>query len=209
MSKTKKYTSRREFMETISAATAAFSLITGCESSPSKLEKIKGGNPRNVIFILSDDHRYDFMGFMGKPGFLVTSNMDRMAQNGAHLQNAFVTTALCSPSRASILTGQFSHKHGVVDNNTMVPEGTTFFPQYLQEAGYETAFIGKWHMGNESDEPRPGFDRWVSFRGQGKYYDPVLNIDGEKVEARDYITDLLTGYALEWLQQNRIKPFFL
>ena len=209
MSKTKKYTSRREFMETISAATAAFSLITGCESSPLKLEKIKGRNPRNVIFILSDDHRYDFMGFMGKPGFLETPNMDRMAQNGAHLQNAFVTTALCSPSRASILTGQFSHRHGVVDNNSMIPEGTTFFPQYLQETGYETAFIGKWHMGSESDEPRPGFDRWVSFRGQGKYYDPMLNIDGERIEAKGYITDLLTGYALEWLQQDREKPFFL
>ena len=93
----------------------------------------------------------------------------RARQARRHLPNAFVTTALCSPSRASILTGQYAHRHRVVDNNSPIPAGTTFFPQYLQAAGYETAFIGKWHMGGESDAPQPGFDRWVSFRGQGTY----------------------------------------
>ena len=121
--------------------------------SPQKNSKM------NVIFILSDDHRYDFMGFMGKPKFLETPNMDRMAREGAHFENAFVTTSLCSPSRASILTGLFSHKHGIVDNQAPMPEGLTFFPQYLQEGGYETAFMGKWHMGHEDDNPKPGFDK--------------------------------------------------
>ena len=86
--------------------------------------------------------------------------------------NAFVSTSLCSPSRASILTGQYMHHHRVVDNQRPVPEGTMFFPQYLHEAGYATAFVGKWHMGHDDDAPQPGFDHWVSFRGQGEYFDP-------------------------------------
>lgn len=165
--------------------------------------------PKNVVFILSDDHRYDFMGFMGKPDFLETPGMDRMAAEGAHIQNATVSTALCSPSRASILTGQYAHRHGVVDNNAPIREGTVFFPQFLQEAGYETAFFGKWHMGHDTDEPRPGFDRWVSFRGQGDYYNPTLNIDGERKQVQGYTSDILTDYAIEWLEKQQEGPFFL
>ena len=140
--------------------------------------------PRNVVFILSDDHRYDFFSaHPNAPAFLNTPNLDRMATEGAHLANAFVTTSLCSPSRASILTGRYAHNHGVVDNTSPIPEGTRFVQQDLQAAGYATAFFGKWHMGegDADDEPRPGFDRWVSFRGQGAYTDPLLNIDGEQV----------------------------
>lgn len=168
--------------------------------------------PRNIVVILSDDHRYDFMGFHpNAPDFLTTPGMDRMAAEGAHLKNAFVTTALCSPSRASVLTGQYAHRHGVVDNSSPIPVGTQFFPKDLQMAGYETAFIGKWHMGHEDDSPQPGFDRWVSFRGQGVYYNPTLNVDGERVEREGYISDLLTDYALDWLEQRDTgeAPFFL
>ncbi len=201
--------SRRTFMQTLGTLTAAIPMTRlACKSSP-ELHVKSNGKKMNVIFILSDDHRYDFMGFMGKPKFLETPNMDRMAKEGAHLQNAFVTTSLCSPSRASILTGLFSHKHGVVDNNFPVPEGTVFFPQYLQKAGYETAFMGKWHMGHEKDDPRPGFDKWISFMGQGVYYDPEFNIDGKRVKREGYISDLLTDYAVDWLKQKRDKPFFL
>ncbi len=194
---------RRTFLGSL-GATAALTLASplGCSSAPKR---------RNIVFILSDDHRYDFMGFLGKPRFLQTPNMDRMAREGAHLQNAFVSTSLCSPSRATIFTGQYAHTHGVVDNNVDIPAGTVFFPQYLQQAGYQTGFFGKWHMGHDSDEPRPGFDKWVSFRGQGVYYDPELNVDGRRVQRKGYITDLLTDYALEWLEHERDKdrPFFL
>ncbi len=170
--------------------------------------------PKNVVFILSDDHRYDFMSFMeGAPAFLKTPSLDRMAATGAHLSNAFVTTSLCSPSRASILTGRYAHNHGIVDNTSPIPEGTEFFPHLLQEAGYSTAFVGKWHMGEERDSPQPGFDHWVSFRGQGVYFDPLLNIDGENRREQGYITDLLTDHALEWLRRQRRetpeRPFFL
>jgi N-acetylglucosamine-6-sulfatase len=165
---------------------------------------------RNVIFVLTDDHRYDAMGFLGGQKFLHTPNMDAIARNGVHAKNAFVTTALCSPSRASILTGLYAHRHRVVDNNNPVPSGTRFFPQLLQKAGYETAFVGKWHMGGEGDSPQPGFNRWVSFRGQGHYYPHAdgLNVDGKKVAQKGYITEELTDYALDWLK-DRQKPFFL
>ncbi len=171
-----------------------------------------GQTPQNIIFILSDDHRYDYMGFHpNSPDFLETPGMDRMAREGAHLANAFVTTSLCSPSRASILTGQYAFRHGAVDNSFPMKPGTIFFPEQLQKVGYETGFFGKWHIGEAHDDPKPGFDRWVSFRGQGVYYNPVLNIDGEQHKIEGYITDLLTDYAVDWLENGREKdkPFFV
>jgi len=170
------------------------------------------GRRRNVIFILSDDHRYDAMGFLKAQPFLETPAMDRMAREGIHFRNAFVTTALCSPSRASVLTGCYAHKHKIVDNNTAIPRGTVFFPSYMQQAGYKTAFIGKWHMGGEADDPQPGFDHWISFRGQGTYMPSKsgLNINGKRVPQKGYITDELTDYALEWLDGiGKDQPYFL
>jgi len=166
--------------------------------------------PRNVVFILTDDHRFDAIGFLKGQPFLETPHLDSLARDGAHLKNAFVTTALCSPSRASILTGKYAHKHKVIDNNTAIPPGTTFFPSYLQKAGYKTAFIGKWHMGGESDAPQPGFDRWVSFRGQGTYLPSPngLNVDGQNIPQKGYITDELSDYAVEFIQQQK-QPYFL
>jgi N-acetylglucosamine-6-sulfatase len=166
----------------------------------------------NIIFILLDDQRYDAIGFLQGQAFLQTPNMDAIARSGAYLPNAYVTTALCSPSRASILTGQYAHRHRVVDNDSPLPAGLTFFPQYLQKAGYETAFVGKWHMGGPTDHPQPGFDRWVSFKGQGHYlpHKDGLNVDGKQVEQKGYITDELNAYALEWLEKrNAGKPFML
>ena len=167
--------------------------------------------PRNVIFILSDDHRYDFMGFTGVVPWLQTPALDRLAREGAHLRNAFVTTSLSSPSRASILTGLFTHTHTVVDNQAPQPDDLVFFPQYLQQNGYRTAFFGKWHMGNRDDMPQPGFDHWEGFRGQGTYYKTVLNIDGERVafDPALYSTDILTDHAIDFIRANEEQPFFV
>jgi N-acetylglucosamine-6-sulfatase len=171
------------------------------------LQRVRGARPRNVVFILADDRRYDAMGFMSQP-VVRTPSMDRMAQRGVHLRNAFVTTALCSPSRATILTGLYAHQHRVVDNNSPVPPGTVFFPQYLQKAGYQTALFGKWHMGSDDGGPQPGFDRWVSFKGQGTYLPSPdgLNIDGKAVPQKGYISDELTDYALGWLKPLNLRP---
>ena len=177
-------------------------------------ERIPGVTPRNVVFILSDDHRYDAMSFLGHQ-FAETPVMDSLAANGGYLKNALVTTSLCSPSRASILTGLYTFRHRVIDNNRPIPPGTVYFPEYLQKAGYATAFIGKWHMGGETDRPQPGWDHWVSFAGQGHYLPPnpnyTLNVDGSRVKQKGYITTELTDYAVDWLKRQKPgeKPFFL
>ncbi len=169
----------------------------------------RGTKPMNIIFILSDDHRYDFMGFTNAVPGLQTPGMDRLAKEGAHVKNAFVTTALCSPSRASILTGQYAHTHTVVDNSAPLPGNLVFFPQYLQKKGYKTAFMGKWHMGNTGDMPQPGFDQWVSFEGQGLYYGNTLNVNGkrEKLDSNNYITDELTKRAISWMNTVKSNSF--
>ena len=194
-------------------------ITSGC-ADESNTPDLKGKR-KNVIYILTDDQRYDELGFINP--VIETPNMDRLANEGVYFKNAFVTTALCSPSRASILTGQYMHNHGVVDNNKPPPEGTIFFPQHLQSVGYNTAFIGKWHMGERAsasrkpDDPQPGFDHWVSFAGQGEYFPTnkngkpnLLNINGKQVNQKGYITDELTDYALDWLNtRNDEKPFFM
>ena len=164
----------------------------------------------NIVFILIDDQRYDAASALGHP-FLETPHLDRLIERGVLFENAFVTTSLCSPSRASILTGQYAHRHGVLDNRTRLDPETPTFPRELQRAGYRTAFVGKWHMGGTSDEPRPGFDRWVSFPGQGLYYNQTFNVDGERVPRQGYTTDLITDYALEFLDgaEGEDAPFLL
>lgn len=184
-------------------ATAAF----GAEAAQSRAP--------NLVFILTDDQRFDEMGFMNP--VLDTPNIDALARDGVHFRNAFVTTSLCSPSRASILTGQMMHNHGVVDNNAALPAGLELFPARLRAAGYETAFIGKWHMGGAITAPRPEFDFWVSFPGQGNYYpttafgtQAMLNVNGRDVAQRGYITDELTDYAIEFLaNRDAERPFLL
>ena len=167
--------------------------------------------PPNIVLILVDDLRHDVFGHAGHP-FIETPRIDRLAQQGVSFQNAFVTTSLCSPARASFLTGQYMHRHRVVDNQSRIPSGTFTFPQRLQQAGYATAFIGKWHMGGTSDAPRPGFDHWVSFKGQGAYFPKgqKLNVDDKLLPQQEYMTDELTRYAVRWLEQQQSeKPFLL
>jgi arylsulfatase A-like enzyme len=165
----------------------------------------------NVVFILTDDQRADGMSCAGHD-YLRTPNMDRVAAEGARFTNAFVTTSLCSPSRASILSGLYAHAHGVSNNFTDYPAGLDSYPLQLQKNGYATAYIGKWHMGEESDDARPGFDYFVTHKGQGKYFDTEFNFGGDRGREiqQGYYTDRVTDVAVEWLQQQSSeKPFCL
>jgi len=162
----------------------------------------------NVVFILTDDQRWDQLGCEGHP-FLKTPAVDRLATEGARFANMFVTTSLCSPSRASFLSGLYAHSHGVVNNFTDYPAELPSFPRRLQESGYETAYVGKWHMGEASDERRPGFDYWVTHKGQGKYYDTEFNVNGTREVKKGYYTHRVTDMAVDWLQREHDRPFLL
>ena len=167
--------------------------------------------PPNIVFILSDDHRWDFLSCMGHP-FVETPGLDRLAEQGILFSNAFVTTSLCSPSRASFLTGQYARTHGVQNNLTHWRDENVTFLELLKKAGYDTAFIGKWHMPGRLPHLR-GVDRFITFTvqaGQGSYWKCPLIVDGVEVPARKpYITEDLTDYALEYLEQKRENPFCL
>ena len=171
-----------------------------------------GGRMPNIIFILTDDHRWDAFGCMDHP-FLKTPNLDRIAREGVMFENSFCTTSLCSPSRASFLTGQYAHTHGVKTNHTPWDEGNVTFIELLKQAGYDTAFIGKWHMPGKGLPRVRGLDHFITFTsqgGQGVYYDCPLYINGVRTERKGkYITEDLTDLALKWINQPRKNPFCL
>jgi N-acetylglucosamine-6-sulfatase len=160
----------------------------------------------NFLFVMIDDMAPDAL-FNNRFPFLKTPNLDRLAKEGAVFDNMVVTTSLCAPSRASIVTGVYAHIHGVRDNSGHDPEpNLKQFPQMLQKVGYKTALIGKWHMARHS-QPRPGFDYWLSFKGQGVYNDPELNENGVKKKVKGYITDILTDKTIDFLSKNKDNPF--
>ena len=161
----------------------------------------------NIVFVLVDDMRWDDLRAAGHP-FIETPHMDRLAGEGARFTNAFATTPLCSPSRASFLTGQYPHTNGIVDNTARESHNLPVFPLELQKAGYRTGFFGKWHMGND-DSPRPGFDHWVAMPGQGEAVDPSLNVDGTRVQEKGYTTDLLTDYVERFIDRPGDAPFLV
>jgi len=166
--------------------------------------------PPNVVVILTDDQRYDALGSADRPYLGIrTPALDRIAAEGARFRNAFVTTSLCSPSRASLLSGLYAHAHGVLDNFTDFPADLPSYPRRLKAAGYETAYIGKFHMGEQSDEPRPGFDYWISHGGQGRYYGTTFNINGRREKREGYYTQVVTEMAVEWLRRPHERPFLL
>ncbi len=189
-------------------AAAVAGLSLGFLSAPVRAANAAPVGRPNFVFFLVDDLRHDAMSCAGHP-FVKTPNIDRIATGGVRFANAFVTISLCAPSRACFLTGMYAHSHGVTTNEGQeVGPDTPTFAQLLQKAGYETGFVGKWHQAPRSD-PRPGFDYWFSFRGQGEYIDPQVNENGRAFKAQGYMTDILTDRAVEFIRKNREKPFAL
>ncbi|MFZ4759052.1 MAG: sulfatase-like hydrolase/transferase [Burkholderiaceae bacterium] len=163
----------------------------------------------DLIVILIDDLRFDEFGAGGHP-YMKTPNIDRIAAEGATFTRAFHPTPICSPNRASIVTGQYASRHGIIDN--VARDAMSFrLPNYhlaLQALGYETAHVGKWHMGN-SAAPRPGYDEWFSFPGHGSLIDPTFDHNGTTVHQTGYMTDLLNAHALEFVSRERDRPYAL
>jgi arylsulfatase A-like enzyme len=187
---------RRRFLQTAAAA-AATAPFVGCSRT----------RQPNLVFVLSDDLRWDCLGVAGHP-FLKTPNIDRIANEGIRFSNAFCTSSLCSPSRASFLSGLYAHGHQVINNFTEFPSNIPNYPQRLHDGGYQTAYIGKWHMGEGNDEKRPGFDYWASHKGQGQYYDTPFNVDGLRQVIKGYYSHVVTNLATDWLKKAR-RPFSL
>ena len=163
----------------------------------------------NLLVILIDDLRHDEYGAGGHP-YMKTPHIDRIAREGARFTRAFHTTPICSPNRASIVTGQYASRHGIIDNVARQAMSHRL-PNYhleLQRLGDETAHIGKWHMGNDG-MPRPGYDYWVSYDGHGKLMDPTLNHDGLHVQHKGYITDIMNRLAVEYLERTRERLRFV
>jgi len=185
-------------------------LGTACEPAEPGAGDADGADASrpNIVFVMLDDVRYDDV--VDHP-FVELPNLARLMQEGASFQHFYTSAPLCSPSRAVFLTGQYPWRNGIVDNGERaeLSHQIVTFPRLLQEVGYHTGFFGKWHMGHEDDTPRPGFDRWVSFVGQGVYLDPGMNIDGELVQQEGYMTDLLVEHAVEFISAAPPEAPFL
>lgn len=194
--------SRRDFLKYSSAgfigtalSLASFSCHTRKKSRP------------NFVFFLTDDQRWDGMSCAGNT-ILKTPHMDRIAKEGVRFENMFVTTSLCGPSRASFLTGRYAHNHDVRRNGLALSLRHRTFPEMLKEAGYETAFVGKWH--NTDLGRGRHFDYQFGFRGQGRYYDPLIAENyGPEREYKGHVTDILADKAVEYLKKDHKKPFCL
>ncbi len=169
----------------------------------------------NFVFVYTDDQRWDAMsvvqaekGDKGRFPWLKTPHMDRLAAEGCRFRNAFVVNSLCSPSRASFLTGQYGHLNGVVNNHTPFPAKNVTHASLLKAAGYKTAYIGKFHMDGQTGQ-RPGFDFSASFVGQGQYFDCPIEVDGKSTPSKGWVDDVCTDYALQFIRANKDKPFLL
>lgn len=167
----------------------------------------------NLLFICSDDHRWDAMGVVqreqgerGRFPWFKSPAMDRLATEGVRFRNAFVTLSLCAPSRAAFLTGRYNHLNGITNNSRPLPAESVTHATLLRAAGYATAYIGKWHMGEQRGQ-RPGFDYSASYVGHGRYQDCPFEIDGVSSPTTGWVDDVSTDFAIEWMKRNRERPF--
>ena len=173
-------------------------LLYACKPVPEK-------DPPNIIFIMSDDHASKAISAYDT-SLILTPNIDRLAENGIRFDNCYCTNAICSPSRAVILTGKYSHMNGVIDNSLAFDGSQQTLPKILQEAGYQTAMVGKWHLKSEPT----GFDYWFVLPGQGQYYRPDFITPEGRVSVDGYVTDIITDMGIEFIEnRDPDKAFFM
>jgi len=194
---------RREFLKTIGAASAALTIPPTLKKQSTKQAK------PNILFIMSDDHAVNAINCYGSrlSSIAKTPNIDRLAKEGVKLNNCFCTNSICVPSRATVLTGQYSHINDVYTLRDELDPKRPNVAKHLQQAGYQTAIIGKWHLKTEPS----GFDYWNVLPGQGKYFNPVLKEKGGSQKThKGHSTDIVTNLTLDWLnRREKDKPFFL
>lgn len=163
----------------------------------------------NILFIMADDHASKAIGCYGA-GINQTPNLDRLAADGMRLDHCYVTNSICTPSRAAILCGTYNHVNGVTTLNTPIDNTLPNVAKHLRTSGYQTALIGKWHLGEGREHEPTGFDHWSVLPGQGEYFDPFMIENGETIEAAGYVTDVITEKSLQWLDaRDPDRPFFL
>jgi arylsulfatase A-like enzyme len=168
----------------------------------------RSGKPPNIVFIFSDDHAYQAIGAYNDPRRLLeTPHIDRLAREGMRFDRCVVANSICGPSRASVLTGKYSHLNGFYNNTNSRFDGSQMtFPKLLRAAGYQTAVIGKWHLISDPT----GFDLWHILPGQGVYYNPPMIQNGQRVQHQGYTTDIITDLSIDWLKKrDKSKPFLL
>jgi arylsulfatase A-like enzyme len=196
----KRKLNRREALGGLSLMGASsLAALTGCGTRAPR----RGAHAPNIIFIMSDDHAAHALSCY-RSRINTTPNLDRIARGGMRLENCFCTNSICAPSRAAILTGKYSHANGLKTNRDPFDGSQITFPKLLQQAGYQTAMIGKWHLKSEPT----GFDYWNVLPGQGNYHDPVLIEMGERNKHQGYVTDLITDFTMDFLEhRDRSRPF--
>lgn len=191
------------------AAGTTATVMSAIAQSPQQADNPR--EPLNILYIMTDDHAFQALSAYGHPisKLAPTPNLDRVAQKGILFRNAFVENSISTPSRATLLTGMYSHQHGQTHLGYGLKPEIPFFTEYLQQAGYQTAVFGKWHL---AAEPK-GFDTYALFRDQGEYYNPVFRTPetgNEYVRREGYATDIVTDDAIEWLTyRDKDKPFCL
>jgi arylsulfatase A-like enzyme len=188
------------------AITILFAIFTCLVAHPAR---VYAADRPNFVIMMTDDQRWDAMSCAGNK-ILQTPNMDRIAREGVRFRNSFVTNSLCAPSRATLLTGLYSHAHGVIDNKgKSIPATQPILPDLLREASYEVAFCGKSHMAGALRDRK--WDYYFGFRGQGIYNNPLIaeGTAGKDERYPGYMDDVVTGKAVEWIKRKHDKPYCL
>jgi arylsulfatase A-like enzyme len=183
-------------------------ILLGPGALPGGLAGAQGAEPKrpNIVFIFSDDHAYQAISAYGSK-VNQTPNIDRLAREGMRFDRCLVPNSICGPSRATVLTGKYSHRNGFYNNSNCRFDGSQVtFPKLLQKAGYQTAMIGKWHLVTDPT----GFDYWEILPGLGRYYNPPMIRNGKRVEHEGYVTDIIVDQTLDWLKKrDPSRPFLV